>query len=681
MNTERTYKVFAHITGLVVFELLFWAAIGGIYLLIKTAVPQFELHHVSAWPALLIAPIMLLFFARHYLWKQRRISQHVDVKLSQTLWPHARPRRSIWKFIVWRTAIAFLAMGMLAPKTGTRLKEVEAKGVDIMIALDVSRSMMAEDLGMSRLDLAKRTIERIVGSLDGDRAGLVVFAGDAYVQAPLTLDLAAVKLFLDAIGPEAIPVQGTAIGTAIELCAASFDPESQASKVVMILTDGENHEDDALARADEASSSGIKVHAAGMASEAGGPIPEFDRYGRQTGYKEDRNGQPVVSILDERMLVAMVEAGDGTYVRARSGYVDLSPFLDSLETLDTGKSTKVAYTDYVHQFPWFFLVGLVLFLLEGLWPLSSRRTTSAVAIALLLLALPAEIAAQPTPSQQGSKGDAVAGTQAMVDRDYAAADSLFARAEGWEAAEPGQLALNRGFALAGSGSDEDAMKAFQRAAALSEDPVIKADAWNNVGNLLLGGQDAEGAVGAYKEALRLDPTDADTRYNLSLAMAMRQQQQDQENQDGEQDQENQDGEQDQENQDGEQDQENQDGEQDQENQDGEQDQENQDGEQDQENQDGEQDQENQDGEQDQENQDGEQDQENQDGEQDQENQNGSQGQQPEPSEPKEGQIQPADAERILDMLERNEAAIRAKLQAQENAKRRKGKKTKIEKDW
>ena len=211
--------------------------------------------------------------------------------------------------------------------------------------------------------------------------------------------------------------------------------------------------------------------------------------------------------------------------------------------------------------------------------------------------------------------------------------------------------------------------------------VVKADAWNNVGNLLLGGQDAEGAVGAYKEALRLDPTDADTRYNLSLAMAMRQQQQDQENQDGEQDQENQDGEQDQENQDGEQDQENQDGEQDQENQDGEQDQENQDGEQDQENQDGEQDQENQDGEQDQENQDGEQDQENQDGEQDQENQNGSQGQQPEPSEPKEGQIQPADAERILDMLERNEAAIRAKLQAQENAKRRKGKKTKIEKDW
>ncbi|MCH1576274.1 MAG: VWA domain-containing protein [Flavobacteriales bacterium] len=655
MSNERTYKVFANVTGLVVFELLFWAAIGGVYLLIKTTVPQFELHQPSAWPALLIAPIVLVFFARHYLWKQRRISQSVDLKLSKTLWPNARPRRSIWKFLVWRTALAFLAMGMLAPKTGTRLKEVEAKGVDIMIALDVSRSMLAEDLGMSRLDLAKRTIERIVGSLDGDRAGLVVFAGDAYVQAPLTLDLAAVKLFLDAIGPEAMPVQGTAIGAAIEQCVASFDPESQASKVIMILTDGENHEDDALARADEAAKLGIKVHAAGMASEAGGPIPEFDRYGRQTGYKEDQNGQPVVSTLDERMLVAMVEAGTGTYVRARSGYVDLSPFLERLENLETGKTTKVAYTDYVHQFPWFFLIGLLLLLMEGLWPLSSAKKAPAVA-ALLLLFLSGQAGAQTGTLKNGTKSDAVGGTQAMLDRDFAAADSLFGQAEGWKGAAPGQLALNRGLALASSGSDEDAMKAFQRAAALSKDPYIQSDAWNNVGNLLLGGQDVEGAVGAYKEALRLDPTDAETRYNLSLAMAMRQDQQEQQEQNGEQDQENQDGEQDQENQDSEQDQENQDGEQDQENQDGEQDQENQDGEQDQDNQDGEQDQK---------------------GDQ----QNGAQDQQPEPSEPKEGQIQPADAERILDMLERNEAALRTKLQAQENAKRRKGKKTKIEKDW
>ena len=387
------------------------------------------------------------------------------------------------------------------------------------------------------------------------------------------------------------------------------------------------------------------------------------------------------------MLVARLEAGAGTYVRAQSGYVDLSPFLEGIENLDTGKTTKVAYTDYVHQFPWFFLAGLMLLLMEGLWPMSStRKRPAAVALVLLLLTgLSLEVEAQISPLSKGTKKDAVQGTQAMMDRDYAAADSLFGQAEGWKDAAPGQLALNRGLALAGSGRNEDAMKAFQRASALSKDPAIKADAWNNVGNLLLGGPDLDAAVGAYKEALRLDPTDADTRYNLSLALAMRQDQQDQENQDGQQDQENQDGEQDEENQNSQQDQENQDGEQDHENHDGEQDEENQDGQQDQENQDGEQNQENQDGEQNQENQDGEQNQENQDGEQDQENQDGqqggSQGEQPEPTPPQEGQIQPADAQRILDMLERNEAALRAKLQAQENAKRRKGKKTKIEKDW
>jgi len=647
MTTSKTYRVFSHITGLVLFELGFWAMVAGLYFLVHTAAPQFELHFPQAWPALLVAPAAMLLFARHYRWKQRRMSKAVDLALAETLWPSARPRRSVWKFILWRTGLAIMAMGMLAPKMGTRLKEVEAKGVDIMVALDVSRSMLTEDLGMSRLDLAKRTIERVVGKLDGDRAGLVVFAGDAYVQAPLTLDLAAVKLFLDAIGPEAMPVQGTAIGTAIEQCVASFDPESQASKVVLILTDGENHEDDALARADEAAAAGIKVHAAGMASEAGGPIPQFDRYGRQTGYKNDANGQPVVSTLDERMLVAMVEAGSGTYVRANQGFVDLDPFLASLKELETGKTSKVAYTDYVHQFPWFFLVAWVLLMTEAWWPVSSSRKKKAAMAALMLALWPSSEAMAQRDEIAGTKRQAVEGTQAMLDRDFAAADSLFDSAAGWRGAAPGQLELNRGMALSGDGQAEDAMKAFQRAAAQAEDAGIKSDAWNNVGNLLLGGQDVEGAIGAYKEALRLDPSDADTRYNLSLALAMRQQQeqQDQENQD-QQDQENQD----------------------------QQDQENQD-QQDQENQD-QQDQENQD----QQNQDQQnQDQESQD-QQDQDQQN-QQGQQQEGEEPKEGQIQPADAERILDMLERNEAALRAKLQAQENAKRKKGKKAKIEKDW
>ena len=132
------------------------------------------------------------------------MTEAADAQLSRSLWPDARPRRAVWKFLVWRTALALLAVGMLDPKWGTRMEEMESEGVDIMIALDVSRSMLAEDVGMARLDLAKRSIERVVQQLDGDRVGLIVFAGEAYVQAPLTQDLAAVKLFLDAIGTETI---------------------------------------------------------------------------------------------------------------------------------------------------------------------------------------------------------------------------------------------------------------------------------------------------------------------------------------------------------------------------------------------------------------------------------------------------------------------------------------------
>jgi Ca-activated chloride channel family protein len=666
MTQLRTYRVFSHVTGLVLFEMGFWALVVGMYFLVRRVAPQFELHLPQAWPALLIPLAALLLFAGHYRWKQRRMARSIDLELAHTLWPEARPRRSVWKFLLWRTGVALMAMGMLAPKMGTRLKEVEAKGVDIMMALDVSRSMMTEDLGMSRLDLAKRTIERVVARLDGDRAGLVVFAGDAYVQAPLTLDLSAVKLFLDAIGPDAIPVQGTAIGSAIELCQESFDSESQASRVILILTDGENHEDDALARAGEAANESIQVHALGMASEGGGPIPEFDRYGRQTGYKEDGAGQPVVSTLDERMLVAMAEAGNGTYVRANTGFVDLDPFLESLIDLDTGETSKVAYTDYVHHFPWFFLAGWILLMLEAIWPSSPMRK-SALAAVLLLFMVQSEVSAQ-SRLETGTKAEAVAGTEAMLERNYALADSLFGAAEGWNGAKSGQIALNRGMALAGEGNNDGALKAFQRAAMQSEDRGVKSDAWNNVGNLLLGSEDVEGAIEAYKTSLRMDPNDAETRYNLNLAMAMRQQQEEQQQQESGEDQNQEDSEE-QEKQDGES-QENQDGEkEDQQNPD--------DGEQDPEGEEGE---DQQQGEGD-ENEEG---QENSDPSEDpQEGEESSPPGDPEasPEEPQEGKIQAADAERILDMLERNEAALRAKLQAQENAKRNKGKKTKIEKDW
>ena len=525
--SSRAYKVFANVTGLVLFELVFWSSVVALAILLRKVAPQLDLHYPGAWPALLVAPVGLLLFAGHYRWKQRRMADAAELELSRSLWPDARPRRAVWKFLVWRTGIALLAVGLMDPKWGTRMEEMESEGVDIMIALDVSRSMLTEDVGVARLDLAKRSIERVVQQLDGDRVGLIVFAGEAYVQAPLTQDLTAVKLFLDAIGTETVPLQGTAVGAALALAMDSFDPESQASRVVLVLTDGENHEDDALARTSEAAERGISVHTVGMASEAGGPIPEYDRYGRSKGYKTDESGQPVVSTLDERMLVAMAEAGQGTYVRANQGFVDLEPFLSSLDGMEQGQGSTVAYTDYRHQYATFFLIGFLLLMLEGAWP-TGRVRLRGMGLALGLVLVAGTTSAQ---TGLGSKEEAVAGSQAMVDRDFPAADSLFRAAAGWEGAEPGQLEMNRGLAQASAGQGEDALKSFQRAAAEAESPHVKADAWNNVGNVLLAGQDAQGAVQAYMNSLRLDPTDADTRYNLALAKAMLQEQQEQERDD------------------------------------------------------------------------------------------------------------------------------------------------------
>ena len=223
MNARtRAYKVFANVTGLVLFELVFWSAVLAVAILLRKVAPQLDLHYPGAWLGLLMAPAGLVLFAGHYRWKQRRMAEAADLELSRSLWPDARPRRAVWKFLAWRTAIALLAIGMMDPKWGTRMEEMESEGVDIMIALDVSRSMLTEDVGVSRLDLAKRSVERVVQQLDGDRVGLIVFAGEAYVQAPLTQALAAVKLFLDAIGIESVPLQGTAVGSALALAADSF---------------------------------------------------------------------------------------------------------------------------------------------------------------------------------------------------------------------------------------------------------------------------------------------------------------------------------------------------------------------------------------------------------------------------------------------------------------------------
>ena len=251
-------------------------------------------------------------------------------------------------------------IGIANPQIGTKLEEVKREGIDLMIALDVSNSMKAEDLSPNRLERAKRALLQLVEDLHSDRIGIIVFAGQAYTQLPITTDYAAAKLFLNMVDTDVVPTQGTAIGAAIELAEESFNYEEGGNKALIIVTDGENHEDDAIEAARDASSKGIKVFTVGMGTPMGAPIPIF-RGGRQTGFRQDQNGNTVVSSLNEEMLREIAGVGDGIYVRATNSNVGFERILDQLSGLEKQEFESQVYTDYEDRFQFFIGISFLFF--------------------------------------------------------------------------------------------------------------------------------------------------------------------------------------------------------------------------------------------------------------------------------------------------------------------------------
>lgn len=364
-SRQRKFKVFASSVALTLAEVIFWIGLMLAYYSLQRIAPNVQLEHEEWWTVLLILPISLAMFLWGLRQKQNWANSLADQHLWPDLLPHWRPQLHGWRFFFWRMALASILIGVLDLKVGARLKEVTSEGVDVMVALDVSTSMEAEDTGSSRIDLAKQSIQRLVNALDGDRVGLVIFAGDAFVQCPITTDYGALKLFLDGVTTDLVPVQGTAVGRAIEVCANGFDPESPASKMIVVFTDGENHEDDAVAMAEDVLDRGIEVHTIGMGTPSGAPIPLYDRFGRSRGFKSDGEGNPIVTALDETTLIQVAEAGNGTYVQAGVGFVNLSPVIGAMSGLNQTETSTIAYTDFTHHFHWFFLIALAFIFAES----------------------------------------------------------------------------------------------------------------------------------------------------------------------------------------------------------------------------------------------------------------------------------------------------------------------------
>lgn len=305
--------------------------------------------------------LWMLFRLQFFLWK-KRLNRLGEKSLVLGLIPDHSGRRKSLRFWIWSLGLAMLLVGLANPQTGSKLEEVERKGIDIMIALDVSNSMLAEDIKPNRISRAKQAISRMIDRLSNDRIGIVVFAGKAYTQLPITTDYAAAKLFLNTVNPDMIPSQGTAIGEAIDLSISAFD-DTESSKAIIIITDGENHEDDANEAALKAAEKGIIVCTIGMGSPRGGPIPEY-RGNTQVGFKKDQSGATVVTQLDEVMLKQIAANGNGQYVRASNTDAGLEKIFSAISKLDKTTFDAKVFSDYEDRFQLFISIALLLMVME-----------------------------------------------------------------------------------------------------------------------------------------------------------------------------------------------------------------------------------------------------------------------------------------------------------------------------
>jgi Ca-activated chloride channel family protein len=356
-----------NLTGILIaasiLEVIFWLLFGVVYLVLMDAVPGLQIGRPELWWLFLLGPLMLLFFWISIWSKNRRLDRFGESSLLSNLVTDLSSVYTAIKYILWRLAAAFLVLALINPQLGSKMAEAKVKGIDIIVALDVSNSMMAEDLSPNRLVSAKRAISKMLEKLQGDRVGIIVFAGQAYVQLPITSDYAAGKLFLSTIDTDVVPVQGTDIGAAIDLSMKSFSEESPAQKAIVIITDGENHEADAVVAAQEAAEQGIRVFTIGMGSQDGTPIPQYNGNTR-TGFKKDQEGNIVVSKLNEQMLREIANAGNGAYIRASNAEVGLEPLLAELNQIEKTDMGTVAYAEYEDRFQIFLALALLCLVLE-----------------------------------------------------------------------------------------------------------------------------------------------------------------------------------------------------------------------------------------------------------------------------------------------------------------------------
>ncbi len=327
--------------------------------------------HTEYFMLLAILLVFVVLFWLYRMWLKKAKIRFGDAEVISRLMPEASSSKPVFKFLLVLLATTFLIIGIVDPQIGSKLENVKREGIDLYLVLDVSTSMLAEDIKPNRLERSKLAISTLIDNLQGDRVGIIIFAGNAYKQLPLTTDYAAAKLFLSAVDTKIVPTQGTAIGEAIEMATLSFG-ETDHNKAIIVITDGENHEDDAIEAATYANELGISVFTIGMGLPDGAPIPLYNSYGVQTGFKKDKKNTTVVTKLNEDMLRQIAAAGGGAYARANNASTGLKRIFEDINAIDKKEIETRQFTDYEDRFQIFFAIAIFLLIIELL--VADRKT-------------------------------------------------------------------------------------------------------------------------------------------------------------------------------------------------------------------------------------------------------------------------------------------------------------------
>ena len=454
--------------------------------------------------------------------QKKRLRKFGDPKLLRELMPDVSRFRPVVKFWILQGALALLIVMLARPQFGTKINNEQRVGIETIIAMDISNSMLAEDIVPSRLDRSKMMVENIVDHFTNDKIGLIVFAGDAFVQLPITSDYVSAKMFLSSIDPSMMATQGTDIARAIDMAMHSFTQEEGIGKAIIVITDGEDHEGGALEAAKAAKDAGMRVYVLGVGSTKGSPIPIPG-----TGdYMKDNTGNTVMSALNEDMCRQVAQAGGGAYIHVENNSAAQDQLDNELDKLSKKETTSTVYSEFDEQFQAVAILALLLIILEICIfdrrnPLLKRlslfgsKKKSAATLLLLFVAF--------TASAQTDRQYIREGNKQFRMGDYAKAEVSYRKAVEKNPKNP-QAVYNLGNALMAQKKDSAAVQQFEQSAQIETNPMRKSAAYHNMGVICQTHKMYDEAIEAYKNALRNNPNDNETRYNLVLCKHLKKKQ-------------------------------------------------------------------------------------------------------------------------------------------------------------